>query len=298
MYTRNRKNYKVSVIFATYNEKNNIPRCVESIRNQTYRNIEMIAVDNGSSDGTGDILNQLSVRVLNLKDHVDIKNIANYRGAQVNLGARMTSGEIFFFPDADMTFDRELIAEAVELLYEYDALYVPEVVVGKGLFGKLRNFERSFYNGTVIDAPRFVTRGFFQKVGGFDEYSISFAPDDWDLAKKLKKIDASFSITNASKYHHEKQLKIKKYIQKKMGYMHTFDSYITKWGKNDSDIRKQFGVGYRYFGVFLENGKWKRVIRSPLMSLGVFALRFAIGIAYLEKKFYKNHEQRAGNDDC
>ena len=80
--------------------------------------------------------------------------------------------------------------------------------------------------------------------------------------------------------------------------MHTFDSYITKWGKNDSDIRKQFGVGYRYFGVFLENGKWKRVIRSPLMSLGVFALRFAIGIAYLEKKFYKNHEQRAGNDDC
>jgi CheY-like chemotaxis protein len=63
-----------------------------------------------------------------------------------------------------MTFHADLIKEAVELLHENDALFVPEKICGTGLFGKIREFERSFYNGTSIDGVRFVTKEAFSEI--------------------------------------------------------------------------------------------------------------------------------------
>lgn len=46
-----------------------------------------------------------------------------------------------------MTFNKTHIEEGVSLMTkrQFDALYIPEEVMGKGIFGKIRNFERSFY---------------------------------------------------------------------------------------------------------------------------------------------------------
>lgn len=50
---------KVSVIVAAYNIENYIERCVKSIINQSFRDIEIIVVNDGSSDGTIEKLNSL-----------------------------------------------------------------------------------------------------------------------------------------------------------------------------------------------------------------------------------------------
>jgi len=288
----------LSIIITTKNEEKNIANCLESIVNnigtlQTSNeqapvsdqtssiSYEIIVVDNNSIDRTKEIAKKYTKKVYNFPSLNEIKDIKNFRGAQLNFGVKKSKGKIIFFPDADMTFDKKLLQEITEKLGKYSALYVPEIVIGRGLLGKTRNFERSFYNATCIDAIRAIKRGLFIKVGGFDERNIAFGPDDWDFTKTVKKNTNKISVTKSKIYHHEEEMTIRRYLSKKNKYLPTFNDYIQKWGKNDPDIKKQFGLWYRHFGVFLENGKWKRLWRHPILAGGTFALRFLVGLGYL-----------------
>ena len=276
----------ISVILATKNEQANIARCIESIKQQSYPYFEIINIDNASIDGTRSITTELlgSEFVFNLPEYMDISDIKNYRGAQVNFGASRASGDILFFPDADMTFESELFSDAVKRIAQFDALCIPEIIIGSGYIGAVRNFERSFYNLTCIDAPRFVLKSLYLKVGGFDERLIAFGPDDWDLAKKLKSAGAATGITERRKFHHEAELNLAGYLNKKMNYVNTFSAYITKWGKNDPDVCRQFGFGYRFWTVFTEHGKWIHLLARPDLALGMYFLRISVGFAFLLKK--------------
>jgi hypothetical protein len=169
----------------------------------------------------------------------------------------------------------------------------------------VRRFERSFYDGTVIDGARFFKKETLFKVGGFDETMTG--PEDWDLDKKLKQVGKigilnkdirpenidDWSLYSFIKergvdpktygcvlYHNESEFNLKKYLIKKGFYAKSFDDYIVKWGKNDPDIIKQFGLSYRFFGVFIENGRWKKLLRCPDLAFGMYFLRFLVGLSY------------------
>lgn len=275
----------VSVVITTKNEEKNIGNCLESIRLQSYKNIEVIVVDNNSKDNTKKIAKKYTNKVFNLKKN----KVRNFRGAQLNFGVSKAKGGIIFFPDADMSFSKDLIKEAVKKMLTFEALFVPEIIVGKGFFGKVRDFERSFYNQTSIDAVRFVKKELFKSVGGFDE-SICFGPDDWDFTKKVKKETNKINITDSVLFHNEKGLDIKSYLNKKSDYLNTFDEYVGKWGKNDKDVRKQFGFYYRFFGVFFENQKYYKLFSHPILTLGIYYLKFRVGLNYLTKNI-KNQKE-------
>jgi len=275
----------VSVVLATKNEEANIGNHIECLKKQAYPadRIELIVVDLDSTDKTREIAKRFTDNVFNFPEIVNLKRVKNYRGAQVNFGVAKSRGEVLFLPDTDMTYEPQLIKEAVNLIFQrgFDALFVPEEIVGTGYFGKIRNFERSFYNQTCIDALRFVKRDLFEKIGGFDEKKIEFGPDDWDFTKRIKSTGAKITITKAKIFHNEKRVTLNKYFSKKAKYVAVFDSYINKWGIEDEDVRKQFGFWYRYFGVFLEAGKWKRFLSRPDLALGVYFLRFVVGLIFL-----------------
>jgi hypothetical protein len=73
------------------------------------------------------------------------------------------------------------------------------------------------------------------------------------------------------------------YLAKKSYYARSFDEYVGKWGENDPDIRKQLGLFYRFVGVFIEKGKWIRLLAHPVLSAGMFFLRILVGIRYLRR---------------
>lgn len=295
----------VSVVVTTKNEEENIENCLISIEEQTYKNIEIIVVDNNSSDNT---------KNLSLKYTQKFFTKGPERSAQRNFGMiKISKGDFVMFVDADMMLGPNLIEDCIKFITEksYIALHIPEIVLGTNYLSKVRRFERSFYDGTVIDGARFFYKEKFKQVNGFDE-SMS-GPEDWDIDKKIKKIGniglLQLKNNNLSRwklyrfissrgviankfsngiFHNEVDFVLNQYIAKKSYYAKSFFKYIDKWGRSDSDVKKQFGISYRFFLVFIENGKWKKILKNPQLVLGMVFLRFFVGLVYLYSRFTKN----------
>ena len=89
---------KVSVIIPVYNVKPYLERCVQSVLGQTYKDIEMILVDDGSTDGSGQLCDELAAK------HGQIRVIhQENQGLSVarNIGIRQATGEYLVFLDSD-----------------------------------------------------------------------------------------------------------------------------------------------------------------------------------------------------
>jgi len=297
----------VSIIITTKNEEKNIKFCLQSIRHQQYQQdrLETIIVDNHSTDKTLEISRQFTDKVFTKGPE---------RSAQRNYGMlQIARGEYVMFVDADMILSPRLITRCVETIIrgKYSALQVPEIVLGKKFLSRVRRFERSFYDGTVVDGARFFTKKVFAEVNGFDE--TMSGPEDWDIDKKIKKIGRIGLVSNSvSKnldlefwaltefirdkgvaaekydgviYHNEAEFDLSDYLRKKRYYSEGLLIYAAKWGTNDPDIKMQLGITYRFFWVFIENGKWKKLICNPPLALGMYFLRFLVGIVFISKFF-------------
>lgn len=97
------KNELVTVLIAAYNEERHIAQCIESLLSQTYKPVEIIVIDDGSTDKTAKAVQEFkSVKLISL-GHTGKANA-------INFGAAQAKGEILFFLDGDMYFEREYIA--------------------------------------------------------------------------------------------------------------------------------------------------------------------------------------------
>ena len=262
----------ISVIVTTKNEERNIGNCLASVLRQTYPldRLELIVVDNQSDDGTKGIA-QAYARVLDCGPE---------RSAQRNLGARCASGKYILYLDADMILTHNVINECVTKCEKegYVGLYIPERIVGRGFWARVRDFERSFYTATCIDAARFLRKDKFLELGGFDENLTG--PEDWDLDRRIRSVGRVATI-ECSLQHSEGDFDLHKYLRKKLYYSKDFARYRQKWGSRDPIVSKQLGAWYRMFRVFLEDGKWRKLLRHPMLAIGMCYLRLRLALSFL-----------------
>lgn len=264
----------VSVVITTKNEEKNIENCLESIRNQTFGNFELIVIDNYSRDKTAEIAKKYTGKVY-LK--------GPERSSQRNYGAEVSNGEYLLFLDADMILSPSVVEECVEKCETdgIDALYIPERIVGEGFWIRVRDFERSFYTATVIDAVRFIRKDLFERIGGFDENLIG--PEDWDLDRRIRKIGRT-GIINTPLCHNEESFNMERFLKKKKYYTPGINKYIGKWGTNNPETMKQLGIWYRLIDVFVEKGKWKKLVKHPLLTIAMYYLRLRVAVEYLRSR--------------
>ncbi len=91
----NNKNPKISVVIPAYNEEKYITKCLESIKRQTFRDFELIVVDNNSTDKTAEIARQFGARVVKEKIQGMIPaRERGFREAKADIIAR-TDGDSF-----------------------------------------------------------------------------------------------------------------------------------------------------------------------------------------------------------
>lgn len=107
---------KISIIIPAYNSENTIIRCVDSIRKQTYKNLEIIVVNDGSTDNTSEIVNEIS----NVDSRVKLISIPNGGVSHArNIGIDNATGDYITFVDSDDTIDSEMYDSLLKLICKY-----------------------------------------------------------------------------------------------------------------------------------------------------------------------------------
>ena len=265
----------LSVVVTTKNEAANIAACLHSFDGF---DVERIVVDNGSTDDTKRIAASLGAIVLDKGPE---------RSAQRNLGWRTAKGDWVIVLDADMILPKETVEEILQKAGSGNfatpasplAFWIPEVRTGTGFRVKARNFERSFYDGTCVDALRLFHKSVLEATGGYDENLIA-GPEDWELDIRVLETGAKCEVLKHNLIHNEKRLSFRRMLEKKAYYSKSMAAYRAKW-PNHPAVKRQFSPYYRFFGVFVEKGKWRRILRHPVLFAGVLFERFAVGMTYL-----------------
>lgn len=125
LYKFNEEAPLVSVIIAAYNCDKYINQCIDSLLNQSFKNFEIIVVDDGSTDRTYSILNEYKTKNKNLYIYRQ-KN--KYAGVARNNGLSRAKGEYVLFLDADDFFEPNMLMLAYQRAKSVDA----DIVVFKG----------------------------------------------------------------------------------------------------------------------------------------------------------------------
>lgn len=172
----------ISVIVPCFNSGKTISKTILSLKNQTWKNVEIIVVNDGSTDKyTINIINKLE----NIK-LIDQKNLG--LSAARNKGAMFAKGDYLFFLDADDWIEND----SLNLIYKFQkkikkCSYIFTQISTEGDFHKIVNkqynyFEQLFLN--QIPYSIFINRDIWKKYGGYDE-DMKLGYEDWELNIRL-----------------------------------------------------------------------------------------------------------------
>lgn len=251
-----RKYPKVGVVVPTKNSEKYLNSVLKSIVEQTYKNIDIVVVDNNSIDNTKKIAKKYTKNVLNFGPE---------RSPQKNYGASNCEAKYILFLDSDAELEPNVIEECV-LFGEkfFDMVIIPERHKGDGIWAKAKIKEREFYIGDDnVECPWFFNRNSFLSIGGYDESMIS--GEDWDIFNKMR--DKGFKYIRCKSYinHNLGTLEFFEYINKKRYYGRNINKFINK---NRTNVIKKIP----FLRLSLVKNIFKN-INHPITLLLIFLLK-------------------------
>ena len=253
----------VSTIITTKNSARTLEKCLVSIKNQSYANIELIVIDNNSTDNTLEIANRYADKVFTKEPE---------RSAQRNFGVKNSQGEYLLIHDSDIYFHKDSVKECVCLMEKEKcgAIILPEKSIGTGFWARVRIFEREFYVGNdYIEAIRFFDRRAFEELNGYDENLTG--PEDWDLTIRFRKAGKKICRTKNILTHDEGRLSLRQSVAKKRYYGYdVFNKYAKMYPKYFNK-QKSFFVRFSLRNIFTKG------LRHPFLF---FSMCFMKGVEY------------------
>lgn len=183
---------KLSIVIPTKNEQAFLPKLIESIKEQSFSDYEIIVADAGSVDETRNIAASSGARIVN----------GGLPGVGRNRGAEVAQGEIIVFFDADVVlpyhgFLANCISEMLEKHLDVATCRVKAIegTLTDDIFHEIYNLYTTAVENFWPHAPgfcMFAMRDAHAKLGGFDE-SVVFA-EDQDYVMRAKRAGLSFGI--------------------------------------------------------------------------------------------------------
>lgn len=244
----------VSIIVPTYNSSAYLHRCMESIKGQTYKNIELILVDKGSTDNTIEIAREYNADIYAIE--------ATERCEQLNYGINKAKGKYIYRVDCDFVLDPDITEEAVIKCENeaYDAICIhntsdPNI----SFWSKVRKLERDCYIDDNINvAARFIKMDVIKKVGGFNEDLV--ASEDYDLHNRILKNSFNIGRISSKEVHIGEPKTILEVARKHYYYGKTISNFMKYNSNRGLKQLSPFRFAYiRHISNFAED---------PLLTLG------------------------------
>lgn len=187
----------VSVIMPVYNRIDTVKCAVDSVLEQSYSNIELIIIDDGSDDGTKELLENIIDPRIILLNNKSCKGVSNAR----NQGLAAACGKYIAYLDSDNVWDSRYVAAMVGAflkLPDAEVLYCGQLLFkgkDKHPFGvRFGSFNRSLLtNRNYIDLNALChTHDLYKRIGGFDE--TLFRLVDYDLIMRIAETSQIYSV--------------------------------------------------------------------------------------------------------
>jgi len=274
--SRSRKNFLVSVIAPFRSNVEQVQECVDSLKRQRYKNIEIILV---------------SDRVKWKDDDKRVKAVHSPKfrgvGEKRNAGAKRANGDIMFFLDSDCTVKPDTISTLVRMFNAIDT----DAISGKPLAPQHGNllgiatgieyedrFNRMGENYVDIAATTCfaVRQEAFKAMDGFKDYSLKEATgEDWDFSKRLT--EAGFKIFHTNKvqvYHNHKSDSIKKWFKRRIEHSGYRITHRRKYGQVFEEYFsiRMFIDTSLLFSIPIVLRMYKKSKRAELFTLPLFAI--------------------------
>jgi glycosyltransferase involved in cell wall biosynthesis len=212
----------VSVIIPAYNAETYLSDAIESVLGQNYQPLEILVVDDGSSDRTAETAQKYGDRIRYI-----YQTNAGPAAAR-NAGIKLANGEILGFLDADDLWSENCLSALVNAFLEN-----PSIQIAQGLIQELQLSESKFEETTpayhyINLGSAFYRRGVFDKIGGFDETmrygeDVDFFLRAWEnnIPKKLIKTVSLFY-----RKHEENMTGGKKLVE--LGFLRVYKKHIER----------------------------------------------------------------------
>jgi len=187
----------VSVIMPVYNRISTVKNAIDSVLEQSYSNIELIIVDDGSDDGSKELLESINDPRITLLHNKSCKGVSNAR----NMGLEAANGKYIAYLDSDNLWDSKYVAAMVGAflkLPDADVLYSGQLLFKskqKHPFAvRFGSFNRSLLNNrNYIDLNAVChTKDLYKRIGGFDETLIRLV--DYDLIMRMAEKGQIYSV--------------------------------------------------------------------------------------------------------
>jgi glycosyltransferase involved in cell wall biosynthesis len=195
-----------SAIITTYNSENYIKKALDSVLNQTYKNFEIIVIDNESKDQTQNIVRAYNDRRIRLLTTNNMGVIARSR----NIGIKLAAGEWVGFLDSDDSWHSEKIEKiyyetkqnnAVQV-YENNEVHInlEKNTQKKVYYGPFNDklFKKMLYEGSKLSTSATVINKHFLLENRlfFNESEKFKTAEDYELWLRIAKINAKIKVLN------------------------------------------------------------------------------------------------------
>lgn len=211
---------RVSVIIPAYNAEDTIKQCIEGIHNQTYKNIEVIVIDDGSTDNTAKIAATLKCKLIKLNKNMGAGNARNS-------GLKAAVGDYIYFIDSDCVPEKDCIerlmtgfSKAKEIgLVGGTCITPPDIDnilnLAHDVTERYKDFQNldEKYMVYLSGANLCIKKEVVDRVGVFNEKFVTHEDFDFTFRAKQSGYKILFQ-PNAVSYHYHQRKKFQNYLNR------------------------------------------------------------------------------------
>lgn len=249
----------ISIVIPTYNEEMFLPRLLESIRKQAFKDYEIIVADNDSTDSTVQTAINAGARVVR----------GGLPAAARNRGAEAAGGEYLLFLDADTVlpdgFLEKLFKKFEDDYLDICTLMYKPIDSRKMIYKTLFEFANTYFKMMEYIKPQgggaciFITKRLHRRIGGFDESRRT--SEDHDYINRASEIGRFKVYSDLYVYVSVRRMEkegLNIYIQKII--RSAFVYFFT--GKSDEKVKYEFG---NFTEILIKNRAKTRTIDKVIM---------------------------------